>query len=186
MIETLLALALSLLIAAQDPKVTPELRQHAIEVATFAIQYAENPVNTTQVVETAVGGTEITVPMVTPQIVATSSKLKIESNTNFEFTGGNCVTIPFTLTSDSAVSFVNPETGATETKQSPATFLYRPQSTSTKQTLLFTSGEDRVFTEITLGQSALEKATVGRSVEEAQAHLMKDAIRTDKYTGKCI
>lgn len=186
MIETLLALALSLLIAAQDPKVTPELRQHAIEVATFAIQYAENPVNTTQVVETAVGGTEITVPMVTPQVVATSSKLKLESNTNFEFTGGNCVTIPFTLTSDSAVSFVNPETGATETKQSPATFLYRPQSTSTKQTLLFTSGEDRVFAEVTIGQSALEKATVGRSVEEAQAHLMKDAIRTDKYTGKCI
>lgn len=63
MIETLLALALSLLIAAQDPKVTPELRQQAIEVATFAIQYAENPVNTTQAVERSVGGVSVNAVM---------------------------------------------------------------------------------------------------------------------------
>lgn len=61
MVTTLLALALQLLIAAQQPNVPNELRLQAISVATFAIQYARNPQTPT------FGNTgSATIPVMTP------------------------------------------------------------------------------------------------------------------------
>lgn len=92
MITTLLSLALSLLIAAQQPNVPIELKNEAVKVATYAIQVATHSIQTPTVIPTKIDNNFGTViPPEMPSCVESPILTLIPSTTTYDRNTGTTV-----------------------------------------------------------------------------------------------
>ncbi len=164
--ESLIALAIALIMAAQQPNVPVELRAEALKVASIALQYAQTsaPRDTTILTPVSIGA----------ETPVSQTTFSIERVSSTAVLGGNCQNVAVIVHSSDSnpVTFTHPETNATSTLASPARYIYRPQATSTTQTLRFTAGN---------GSGEITTTLLEPTSQVTDSY----GVQFDQSTGKC-
>lgn len=132
------------------------------------------------------------------QVAVTPPSLVLTPNGMYELPvlGGNCANVVFEVTVKDAVgphdiTLTSLLTGYTETKASPARFIYKPTVTNTVETITFTSGDLKLEQKIIVTDSLYERA-----IKRVESHTHAEAIAWlsleghqesdfDVTTGKC-
>lgn len=188
MIETLLTLALALLVAAQQPNVPETLKIQAISVAQNAISYAirQEPAKLTQDTSQPVG-----VIPATPDAGNHGISMKMTQK-SIEVAGANCAQARYKLAFvDESGNFVRgkqitmiaPEDTQTKITDDFVEFIYTPRATSTIQTIEFHGETQKITTELRI-LDGLQHAQLRFDGEHW--HEITGGVRVNKDTMQCI